>query len=110
LPSEEPFAVEVLTTRTQADIFECGVAAWNPDWGIVTSHAFRKLLPAHEFGLPRVGWITYLPSAVSGPLPEPVRVIELSSNGILIACSDKPLVSWDQEHVKLAQQLEAILP
>ncbi len=62
------------------------VLAWEPAWGMVTSHDFEDRLSGEAPPGTSVGWVTYI-SRQRGEvpvLPEPVRVEPVEDKGSLI--------------------------
>jgi hypothetical protein len=84
LPSKGRVAERVLRADVLLDVIRSVVRAFEPDYAVVTSDAFRDLVGIPEPGRPLLGWITFLP--VSGnhlpALPPPSRTrIACGSNG-----------------------------
>ncbi|QSQ21628.1 immunity 52 family protein [Pyxidicoccus parkwayensis] len=112
LPGREPNADRVLTAPVLAGLLRVSAIAWEPNWGIATSHAHRGLIDARSIkGAPRVGWVTYLARHLGTvpPLPAPVRIERVEDRGTLITLTPERFTVDNPEHVALAEQVRELL-
>ncbi|XXF79946.1 immunity 52 family protein [Myxococcaceae bacterium GXIMD 01537] len=112
LPSRGPNAERVVTASVLAALVRVSALAWEPDWGLATSHAHRKLIDERGAkGAPRIGWVMYL-AAHRGPvppLPAPVRIEPVEDKGTLIVLTPERFSAGNPEHVALAERVRQLL-
>jgi hypothetical protein len=111
LPSDGPEEGRVLTPSVLTEVMRALVLAWEPDWGVVTSHGMRDTLSEEGRAGTFVGWVTYL-SRNRGEvpsLPEPVRVEPVEDKGSLLLLSPERLSASNPEHVALAHRVQEVL-
>lgn len=110
-PEIEPEGPRVMTTAALVNVLRAMVLAWEPLFGVVATHEFRRALrPA---GDPRgfVGWLTYV-SRTRGevpPLPPSVRVEPVEDKGNLIVGGPERLSAANPEHVALGRRIQEVL-
>ncbi|HEX5754300.1 MAG TPA: immunity 52 family protein [Archangium sp.] len=111
LPKEEPEKERVLQADVLAGVLRAMVLAWDPDWGVITSGAFRDSLSPKGNEETFVGWLTYV-SRRRGelpPLPEPVRVQPVEDQGTLVLLTPERLTASNPEHLALGQRVQEVL-
>jgi hypothetical protein len=102
----------VLTTPVMAEVLRAMALAWDPEWGVVTSHQYDdlvsdKVMPAGT----SVGWVMYF-SRLRGtvpPLPAPVRIEPVEGKGTLVILTPERFTSSNPEHVALAARVHELL-
>jgi hypothetical protein len=112
LPRQGMSADRVLTAPTLVGLLRASAVAWEPDWGVATSHVHGKLTDARSIkGAPRVGWVMYLAShrGAVPPLPAPVSVEPVENKGTLILLTPERFTAANPEHVALAEQVWELL-
>lgn len=107
-PEEGPAEERVLQAPVLAQILRAMAVAWEPEWGIATSHELRDLVaPESAEAGTFVGWLTYF-SHRRGPLPPlppPVRVEPVEDKGTLIILTPERLTASNPAHVALARDV-----
>ncbi len=108
-PHIGPHAERALTAPVQSAVLRCMARAWDPDWGVTMSHAYRRLSEKRE-GV-QVGWVTYLSrrQGTVPPLPAPVRVEPVEDLGTLILLTPERFTASNPEHLALADHVRATL-
>jgi hypothetical protein len=102
----------VLTTSVMAEVLRAMALAWDPEWGVVTSHQYDdlvsdKVMPAGT----SVGWVMYF-SRLRGtvpPLPAPMRMEPVEDKGTLIILTPERFTASNPEHVVLAARVHELL-
>ncbi|ADO75304.1 immunity 52 family protein [Stigmatella aurantiaca] len=109
---EGPVAERVLTTPVMTEVLRAMALAWEPEWGVATSHQHREMAVK---GFPHagtfVGWVMYF-SRMRGtipPLPAPVRVEPVENKGTLIILTPEKFSVSSPEHVALAARVHESL-
>jgi hypothetical protein len=109
---EGPLGERVLSAPVMAEVLRAMALAWEPEWGIATSHAHRDMA---EKGFPYagtfVGWVMYF-SRLRGtvpPLPAPVRIEPVEDKGTLIILTPERFTASNPEHVALAARVHELL-
>ena len=110
-PARGAPAERLLSSRVMAQALRALVLAWEPEFGIATSHAHRdgvlKLKEAGTF----VGWVMYF-SHQRGPvppLPAPVQVEPVADQGTLVVLTSERFTASNPEHVALAAHVQELL-
>jgi hypothetical protein len=107
-PARSPQGERIVNASTMAQVLRAMAVAWEPDRGVVMSHAYLDLLrQAGKLPAVRVGWITYLsrPRGAVPPLPTPVRVEPVEDLGSLIILTPERFTAENQAHVELAARV-----
>ncbi|RKG77217.1 immunity 52 family protein [Corallococcus terminator] len=106
-------AERVLTAPTLTSVVRAMALAWEPEFGIATSHEYRELV-APKTGADAgtfVGWVMYF-ADFRGPvplLPASVRVEHLPERGTLITLTQEKFTVSNPEHVALAADVQVRL-
>ncbi|HYO72757.1 MAG TPA: immunity 52 family protein [Archangium sp.] len=111
LPSSGPEEERVLTMSVLTEVLCAMALAWEPDWGVITSHELRGALSEKKSAGDFVGWLTYV-SRRRGevpPLPEPVRVQPVEDKGSLVLLTPERLTASNPEHLSLARRVQDVL-
>ncbi|GMU10767.1 immunity 52 family protein [Corallococcus caeni] len=111
--SRGQLAERVLTAHVLTRVMRAMALAWEPEFGICTSHEHRELLTAGRFPEPGtfVGWVTYLADfrGPVPPLPSPVQVEHIPDRGTLITLTQEKFSASNPAHVALAADVQARL-
>jgi len=102
----------VLTAPVMTKVLRAMALAWEPEWGVVTSHQYddlvsEKVMPAGT----SVGWVMYfsrLRGAVPS-LPAPVRIEPVEDKGTLVLLTPERFTASNPEHVALAARVHELL-
>ena len=110
--SEGPVGERILTAPVMTEVLRAMALAWEPEWGVVTSHEHRDLVVQ---GFPHagtfVGWVMYF-SRLRGsvpPLPAPVRIEPVEDKGTLVILTPERFTVSNPEHVALAARVHELL-
>ncbi|WP_224371665.1 immunity 52 family protein [Hyalangium versicolor] len=109
---EGPISERVLTASVMAAVLRAMVLAWEPEWGVVSSHQYDDLIS--EQVMPAgtsVGWVMYF-SRLRGtvpPLPAPVRIEPVEDKGTLVILTPERFTASNPEHVTLAARVHDLL-
>ncbi len=112
-PYEEgPIAERVLSAPIMTEVLRAMALAWEPEWGVVTSHQYDELLS--EKVIPAgttVGWVVYFSRSrgTVPPLPAPVRVEPVEDQGTLVILTSERFSAANPEHVELAARVHEVL-
>lgn len=109
---EGPIGERVLTASVMIAVLRAMALAWEPEWGVVTSHQYdelvsEKVIPAGT----SVGWVMYF-SRLRGPvppLPAPVRIERVEDKGTLVILTPERFTVANPEHVALAARVHELL-
>lgn len=109
-PSEGEAAERMLTASALSQVLTCMAIAWEPDWGIVTSHEVRELMALEEQDT-NVGWVTYFARRRGPvpPLPAPVRIEPIGSLGMLVVLTPERFTASNPEHIALGRRVRELL-
>jgi hypothetical protein len=109
---EGPVGERVLTASVMTEVLRAMALAWDPEWGIATSTAHRRMAVK---GFPHVGtfvgWVMYF-SRLRGPvppLPAPVRIEPVEDKGTLVILTPERFTVSNPEHVALAARVHELL-
>lgn len=96
----------LLNTSFIRKLLELVVEVWEPDWGVVTSHQFRR----HINPVPRVpfvAWFLYLSErrGVIPQLPDCVSVFRLDDYGNVIQTVDELFCLRNDAHINIAEEI-----
>jgi hypothetical protein len=103
LPSEgEPFE-RLVQVPMLMQVLTCMVNAWEPEWGVATSHPLSEHISPQGHRGAFVGWLTYISRrrGTVPPLPAPVRIEPVGTQGTLIILSPERPTIGNSEHVAL---------
>jgi hypothetical protein len=110
--AEGPIADRVLTTPVMTEVLRAMALAWEPEWGVVTSHEYddlvsKKVMPAGT----SVGWVMYFSRrrGTVPPLPAPVRIESVEDRGTLVILTPERFTASNPEHVALAARVHELL-
>jgi hypothetical protein len=111
LPSEGSARERLLNVSVMTQLLTCMVMAWDPDWGIATSHDLHDLIPRRSREEYAVGWLTYCSNRQGRvpPLPAPIRIDRVEDKGTLITLTDERFTASNPEHVALAVRVHELL-
>ncbi|MCY1029928.1 immunity 52 family protein [Corallococcus sp. BB11-1] len=112
-PSLGSVAERVLTAPVLTGVVRAMALAWEPEFGIATSHEHRERLVPEGFPFPGtfVGWVMYFADSRGPvpPLPAPVQVEHLSDRGTIITLTPERFTVSNPDHVALAADVQARL-
>jgi hypothetical protein len=111
LPQEGAPRERLLRVSVLLEIVGAVVKALEPDWGVVTSDAARRMMPESEPGTPLVGWITYLKGlpGTLGLLPGYARVLPVGGSGSALVITDKVFTAENPQDAKATTEVRAAL-
>ncbi|MBZ4418671.1 immunity 52 family protein [Myxococcus sp. RHSTA-1-4] len=112
LPIQGSNAGRVLTWQPLAGLLRATAIAWEPDWGVVMSHAHRDMAESRRVPKsPYIGWATYLARqrGVVPPMPAPARIEPVEDKGTLIVLTPERFTVSNSEHVSLAERVQELL-
>jgi Immunity protein 52 len=111
LPKRGPNADRILSAPTLASVVRGMTLAWEPDWAVATSSAYRDILSEKGRAGTFVGWVTYLSGrrGTVPPLPAPVRIEPVEDKGSLILLTPERLTASNPEHVELGSRVRELL-
>ncbi|WP_225410148.1 immunity 52 family protein [Stigmatella hybrida] len=104
-------AERVLTAPVMAEALRAMAQAWDPEWGVATSHEHRDSVTEKAKPGTFVGWVMYF-SRLRGtvpPLPAPVRIEQVADKGTLIILTPERFTASNPEHVALAARVHELL-
>jgi hypothetical protein len=109
-PSEGEAAERMLTAPMLSQVLTCMATAWDPDWGIATSHHARELMTLDKQDT-TVGWVTYFARRRGPvpPLPAPVRIEPVGSLGMLVVLTPERFTASNPEHMALGRRVRELL-
>ncbi|WP_225410853.1 immunity 52 family protein [Stigmatella hybrida] len=120
LPSNcvlEPFdeglvGERILTASVMAEVLRTMAIAWDPEWGVATSHQhLETAVKGFPYAGTFVGWVMYF-SRLRGtvpPLPAPVRIAPVEDKGTLVILTPERFTAANPEHVALAARVHELL-
>jgi hypothetical protein len=111
LPTRGPVATRVLTAPVMTEVLRAMALAWEPEWGVVTSHEHRNRVSERAKAGTFVGWMMYF-SHLRGtvpPLPPPVRVEPVEDKGTLVILTHELFTVSNPGHVALAARVQEAL-
>lgn len=85
--------------------------AWEPDWAVAMSEAYRAMDGRQGQADIWLGWVTYLARhrGTVPPLPAPVRIEPVEDRGTLILLTPERFTVANPEHVALARRVRELL-
>jgi hypothetical protein len=111
LPSAGDAREQVIRAPVLASVIRAMILAWEPEWGVATSHAHLDLLSEPAIVGTFVGWIMYFPRQL-GPvpsLPSPVEVEPIEGRGSIVILTPERFTASNPEHVALAARVHNVL-
>nr|WP_245814875.1 Imm52 family immunity protein [Cystobacter ferrugineus] len=101
----------MLTAPVLVRVLRAMVLAWEPLFGVIATHEFRRALrPARD---PRgfAGWLTYVARARGDvpPLPPPVRAEPVEDKGTVMILAPERLSASNPEHLALGRRVQEVL-
>jgi hypothetical protein len=93
------------------EVLRAMALAWDPEWGVVTSHEHRDSVTEKAKAGTFVGWVMYF-SRLRGtvpPLPAPVRIEPVADQGTLVILTPERFTVSNPEHVALAARVHELL-
>ncbi len=111
LPSTGANADRLLSAPMLTAVMRSMALAWEPEWAVATSSRFRDLLSENGSAGTFVGWVTYQSRrrGVVPPLPTPLRIEPVESQGTLVVLTPERLTARNPAHVELGQRARALL-
>ncbi len=106
-PSEGPLSERLLTSAALSRLLQAMVRAWEPEWGVATSHEHRDLVSESAHAGTFIGWLTYF-SHRRGPLPAlppPVHVEPVDGLGSLVLLTPERFSPSNPSHLQLAREV-----
>ena len=88
------------------------IVAWEPEWGVVTSHSLRDLQKEKNgWAGTFLGWITYFSPrrGVMPPLPSTVRVEPVEDRGSLVILTPERFSTANPEHMERVHTVAPLL-
>ena len=107
-PRQGPVAQRVADAEVMTRALRAMALAWEPEWGIATSHIHRaEVLKAAEPGT-FVGWVMYFSRSrgTVPPLPAPVRIEPVEDKGTLVILTPERFTATHPAHVALAASIQ----
>ncbi|MBZ4422109.1 immunity 52 family protein [Myxococcus sp. RHSTA-1-4] len=107
-PRQGPVAQRLINTEVMTRALRAMALAWEPEWGIATSHIHRaEVLKAAEPGT-FVGWAMYFSRSrgTVPPLPAPVRIEPVEDKGTLVILTPERFTATHPAHVALAASIQ----
>jgi hypothetical protein len=111
LPSKGPSADRLITSSMLTKVMRGLVAAWEPDWALAGSLAYRMRYREPDASPFSLNWLTYLSRRLGRvpPLPTPVRIEPVEDQGTLIILTPERFTMSNPEHVALARRVRELL-
>ena len=107
-PEEGPAKERVLQAPVLARILRAMAMAFEPEWGVATSHELRRMVaPEPADAGTFVGWLNYF-SHRRGPLPplpSPVHTEPVEDKGTLVILTPERFTASNPAHVALARDV-----
>ncbi len=110
-PEQGPTAERLLRVPTLAQVLRAMVRAFEPEWGLATSHAHRDLVSDAATPGTFIGWLTYF-SHRRGPLPALPPCVHLEpvdTLGTLLVLTPERFTATRPDHLALAQDVSSRL-
>ncbi len=110
-PEQGPTAERLLRVPTLAQVLRAMVRAFEPEWGLATSHAHRDLVSDAATPGTFIGWLTYF-SHRRGPLPAQPPCVHLEpvdALGTLLVLTPERFTATRPDHLALAQDVSSRL-
>ncbi len=109
-PKDAPVHERLLSAPVLARILTSMVAAWDPNFVTASSLEMLRLVEGPERET-RVGWLTYVSRRLGRvpPLPAPVRIEPVGTQGWLLTLSPERMTAGNPEHVALTARVRELL-
>ncbi|WNG21697.1 immunity 52 family protein [Cystobacter fuscus] len=106
-PEEPPVAERLLRAHPLASILRAMVLAWEPEWGIATSHEHRDSVTESGEAGTFVGWLTYFSHRRGAlpALPPSVQLESVEDLGTLVLLTPERFTLANPTHVELAREV-----
>lgn len=111
LPSEGEIFERMVNTPVLTRVLACMVTAWEPDWGVATSHPLREHVSTPNSEALFAGWLTWFSRrrGTVPPLPAPARIEPLGAEGTLVTlCPERPTAK-NPEHLAGISRIHPLL-
>jgi hypothetical protein len=111
LPRKGPNVERIITAPVLTEVMRSMALAWDPDWAVVTTDDYRRLMSETSSAGTFVGWVTYL-SRRRGrvpPLPAPVRIEPVEDLGTLVILTPERMTAKNPEHVEQGRRVLELL-
>jgi hypothetical protein len=104
LPEEGSAAQRLLQASVLAQVLKAMVLAWEPEYGVATSHSLREHLSESAEAGTFLGWVSYFSHrrGLVPPLPSPVQVEPVEDKGTLIILTPERFTASNPAHLELA--------
>ncbi|RKG91194.1 hypothetical protein D7V97_41940 [Corallococcus sp. CA053C] len=111
LPSKGENAGRILTAPVLTEVARSMALAWEPDWAVAMSEAYREMDDRQGKADIWLGWVTYLARhrGTVPPLPAPVRIESVGDQGTLIILTPERFTVANPEHIALARHVRELL-
>jgi len=111
LPSEGENAERIIAAPVLSEVVRGMALAWEPDWAVAMSHAYRDMDDRQGKSDMWLGWVTYFSRhrGTMPPLPTPVRIEPVEDRGMLIILTPERFTVANPEHVALAKRVRELL-
>ena len=111
LPSKGENAGRILTAPVLTEVARSLALAWEPDWAVAMSEAYREMDDRQGKADIWLGWVTYLARhrGTVPPLPAPVRIEPVGDQGTLIILTPERFTVANPEHIALAKTVRGLL-
>ena len=109
-PSEGPVRERLLSAPVLAQVLTCMATAWDPDFATASSLEMLRHTEKREWEV-RVGWLTYVSRRLGTvpPLPAPVRIEPVGTQGWLLTLSPEQMTADNPEHVAFTARVRELL-
>ncbi|MBM7112512.1 Imm52 family immunity protein [Archangium primigenium] len=109
-PRDGPVHERLLSAPVLARIVTSLVTAWDPNFVTASSLEMLRLVEGPERET-RVGWLTYVSRRLGTvpPLPAPVRIEPVGTQGWLLTLSPERMTAASPEHVALTARVRELL-
>ncbi|NVJ21733.1 immunity 52 family protein [Myxococcus sp. AM011] len=111
IPYKGENAERLLTPPVLMGVVRSMALAWEPDWAVAMSEAYRTMDARQDEADMWLGWVTYLARSRGKvpPLPAPVRIERVEDLGTLIVLTPERFTVANPEHMALARRVRELL-
>lgn len=111
LPRKGPNVDRLVSAPMLTRVVRSMALAWDPDWAVVTSDNFRRLMSESADAGTFAGWVMYQSRrrGTVPPLPAPVRIEPVEDRGTLVILTPERLTASNPEHVALGHRVGELL-